>query len=67
MGPLCADRRCTAAPRCIAGLSEEGGLGLGTLGWNESVARQMTAGVGFTRFEVLNFEHPLNSTYWIQP
>ena len=49
-----------------AGLSEDGGLGLGTMGWDESVARQMTADVGFTRFEVLNFEHPLNNTYWIQ-
>ncbi len=55
--------RCTGC----AGLSEKGGLGLGTLGWNESVARQMTADAGFTRFDVLDFAHPLNSTFWIRP
>jgi hypothetical protein len=50
-----------------AGLSEEGGLGLGTLGWNEKVARQMTADAGFRQFQGLNFEHPINSAYWIHP
>jgi hypothetical protein len=50
-----------------AGLSEQGGLGLGTLGWHEKVARQMTADAGFSRFQVMDFEHPFNSTFWIQP
>ena len=50
-----------------AGLSEEGGLGLGTLGWNEKLARQMTADAGFSRFQTMEFEHPINSTFWIQP
>ena len=50
-----------------AGLSEEGGLGLGTLGWNETVARQMSSDAGFSQFEVVQFEHPFNNTFWIQP
>ena len=48
-------------------MSEEGGLGLGTLGWQEPVARQMALDAGFTRFEVLDFEHPMNNVFWIQP
>ncbi len=64
---ICAPSMPLLCRAARTGLSEEGGLGLGTVGWNESVARKMTADVGFTRFEVLNFEHPLNSTYWIQP
>ena len=50
-----------------AGLSEEGGLGLGTLGWSEKVARQMTADAGFTQFQVMSFEHQFNDVFWIQP
>jgi hypothetical protein len=42
-------------------LSEPGGLGLGTLGLPEPVARKMTAGPGFTRFMPRDFENPINA------
>lgn len=34
------------------GMSDKNALGLGTLGWQEPVARKMAAEAGFTRFEV---------------
>jgi SAM-dependent methyltransferase len=48
-------------------LSEPGGAGLGTLGFNESVARQMTATAGFTRFRRIEFDNPLNAYYEVRP
>jgi 2-polyprenyl-3-methyl-5-hydroxy-6-metoxy-1,4-benzoquinol methylase len=48
-------------------LSESGGAGLGTLGFNEAVARQTTAGAGFTRFVRHDFENPLNAYYEVRP
>lgn len=48
-------------------LSEPDGLGLGTLGFHEGVARQMTADAGFTRFKPLDFEHPMNAYYEVRP
>lgn len=48
-------------------LSEPGGAGLGTLGFNESVARKMTAEAGFTRFQRHDFENPLNAYYEVRP
>jgi hypothetical protein len=48
-------------------LSEPGGAGLGTLGFNESVARKMTAEAGFTRFKRHDFENPLNAYYEVRP
>jgi 2-polyprenyl-3-methyl-5-hydroxy-6-metoxy-1,4-benzoquinol methylase len=48
-------------------LSEAGGAGLGTLGFNEAVARRMTAEAGFTRFTRHDFENPLNAYYEVQP
>jgi len=47
-------------------LSEPGGAGLGTLGFNESVARQMTAAAGFTRFQRHDFENALNAYYEVR-
>ncbi len=47
-------------------LSEPGGAGLGTLGFNESVARQMTAAAGFTRFHRHDFENALNAYYEVR-
>jgi 2-polyprenyl-3-methyl-5-hydroxy-6-metoxy-1,4-benzoquinol methylase len=46
---------------------EEGGTGLGTLGFPEPVAREMTAEAGFTRFAVREFGNPLNSFYEVRP
>jgi SAM-dependent methyltransferase len=48
-------------------LSEPGGAGLGTLGFNEQVARAMTAEAGFTRFTRLDFENPFNAYYEVRP
>jgi 2-polyprenyl-3-methyl-5-hydroxy-6-metoxy-1,4-benzoquinol methylase len=48
-------------------LSEPGGAGLGTLGFNEAVARRMTAEAGFSRFTRHDFENPLNAYYEVRP
>jgi 2-polyprenyl-3-methyl-5-hydroxy-6-metoxy-1,4-benzoquinol methylase len=48
-------------------LSEPGGLGLGTLGFPEPVARKMTAEAGFTRFTPRDFENPINAYYEVRP
>lgn len=48
-------------------LSEPGGLGLGTLGFSEDVARKMTSGAGFTRFKRHDFDNPMNAYYEVRP
>ncbi len=48
-------------------LSEPGGLGLGTLGFPEPVARRMTAEAGFTRFAAKDFDNPINAYYEVRP
>ena len=48
-------------------MSEPGGAGLGTLGFNSEVARDMTAAAGFTRFRQLEYENSINSYYEIRP
>jgi 2-polyprenyl-3-methyl-5-hydroxy-6-metoxy-1,4-benzoquinol methylase len=48
-------------------LSEPDGLGLGTLGFPEPVAREMTAKAGFTRFTTRDFENPINAYYELRP
>ena len=48
-------------------LSEPDGLGLGTLGFPEPVARAMTAEAGFTRFTTRDFENPINAYYELRP
>jgi len=48
-------------------LSEPGGLGLGTLGFPEPVARKMTAEAGFTRFVTRDFDNPINAYYEVRP
>jgi SAM-dependent methyltransferase len=48
-------------------LSEPGGAGLGTLGFPERVAREMTESAGFTRFRPLDFGHPINAFYEVRP
>lgn len=47
-------------------LSEAGGAGLGTLGFNEAVARKATAEAGFSRFKRHDFENPLNAYYEVR-
>lgn len=48
-------------------MSESDGAGLGTLGFNEQVARKMTAEAGFTHFRKLEYENATNSYYEIRP
>jgi hypothetical protein len=48
-------------------LSEPDGAGLGTLGFSENVARKMCSEAGFTRFEPIDFGHPITSTSRLQP
>lgn len=48
-------------------LSEPGGAGLGTLGFTEPVAREMTRAAGFTRFTRHDFGNPVNAYYEVRP
>jgi 2-polyprenyl-3-methyl-5-hydroxy-6-metoxy-1,4-benzoquinol methylase len=48
-------------------LSEPNGAGLGTLGFTEPLARQMTAAAGFTRFQRHDFDNPVNAYYEVRP
>lgn len=48
-------------------MSESDGLGLGTLGFHEQRAREMTAAAGFSRFERLAIDHPINAFYVVRP
>jgi len=47
-----------------SGLSEKGGLGLGTLGFHREVAERMTKEAGFGGFEELDWESHMNSCEW---
>lgn len=47
-------------------LSTPDGAGLGTLGFNEQVARQMTGAAGFKRFRQIDYGTPINSYYEIR-
>ena len=48
-------------------LSEPGGAGLGTLGFNPAVAREMVTGAGFSHFTEHDFEDPSNMYYEVKP
>jgi SAM-dependent methyltransferase len=48
-------------------LSEPGGAGLGTLGFNPEVAERMVRAAGFTRFTLHDFEDPSNLYYEVRP
>jgi len=48
-------------------LSHPDGAGLGTLGFTEPVARDMTAAAGFTRFQRRDFDNPINAYYEVRP
>jgi hypothetical protein len=48
-------------------LSEPDGLGLGTLGFHEDVARKMCTEAGFTRFEPRDIAHAMNAYYEVRP
>lgn len=48
-------------------MSEPGGAGLGTLGLHTDLARAMTKDAGFSRFDVHDFENPINVFYEVRP
>ena len=48
-------------------LSEPGGAGLGTLGFNPEVAERMTRAAGLQRFAVHDFDDPGNLYYEVRP
>ena len=48
-------------------MSEEGGAGLGTLGFNPEVAEAMCRKAGFTRFKMHDFKDPGNLYYEVRP
>ncbi|TFG91655.1 MAG: class I SAM-dependent methyltransferase [Myxococcales bacterium] len=66
--PMAAMMYGTSVLTCMSSaLSEPGGLGLGTLGFHEPLARSMTSEAGFTRFEALDLGHPVNAFYVVRP
>lgn len=48
-------------------MSEEGGAGLGTLGFNPEVAESMCRAAGFTHFQMHDFKDPGNLYYEVRP
>ncbi len=48
-------------------LSEPDGAGLGTLGFHEDLAREMTEAAGFSRFRRCELDHPMNAYYEVRP
>jgi 2-polyprenyl-3-methyl-5-hydroxy-6-metoxy-1,4-benzoquinol methylase len=48
-------------------LSEPGGAGLGTLGFNPEVAEKMVTEAGFSRFKEHDFNDPANLYYEVRP
>jgi SAM-dependent methyltransferase len=50
-----------------SGLSHPEGAGLGTLGFSEQVARQMSRDAGFTVFKRHDFQNPVNAYYEVRP
>ncbi len=48
-------------------MSETDGMGLGTLGFPEPVARRMVMEAGFTRFKSHDFDNPINAYYEVRP
>lgn len=66
--PMAAMMYGTSVLTCLSSAcSEPDGLGLGTLGFHEGLARQMTAAAGFSRFEPIDFGHPVNAFYVVRP
>ncbi len=58
----------TSVLTCMSSaLSEPGGAGLGTLGLPEALVRKMAREAGFTRFESLELDHPVNAFYVARP
>jgi 2-polyprenyl-3-methyl-5-hydroxy-6-metoxy-1,4-benzoquinol methylase len=66
--PMLALMYGTSVATCMSSaLSEPGGAGLGTLGFDRDRAEQMCADAGFTRFHVHDFDDPANLYYEVRP
>ncbi len=50
-----------------SGLSQDDGMGLGTLGMPPTLLEPMSADAGFTRFKMHDFDEPANLYYEIRP
>lgn len=67
--PIAPLAYCFSVMVCMsAALSVPGGAGLGTLGFHEQKAREMTAAAGFRRFRPIDYEGDIfNAFYEIRP
>ena len=66
--PMAALMYGTSVLTCMSSaLSEPGGAGLGTLGLHPELLERMARDAGFTRFECLELDHPVNAFYVIRP
>jgi hypothetical protein len=66
--PMLAMMYANSVMACMSSaLSEPGGLGLGTLGFNPTVARRMASEAGFGAFRIHDFDSPANLYYEIRP
>jgi 2-polyprenyl-3-methyl-5-hydroxy-6-metoxy-1,4-benzoquinol methylase len=66
--PVLAMMYAFSVQTCMSSaLSEPGGLGLGTLGFNPEVAEATARAAGFSRFRVHDFDDPANLYYEVRP
>jgi 2-polyprenyl-3-methyl-5-hydroxy-6-metoxy-1,4-benzoquinol methylase len=66
--PMAAMMYGTSVLTCMSsGLSEPGGLGLGTLGLHAELLEQLVRDAGFSAFEPLDLGHPVNAFYVVRP
>lgn len=66
VGPLGALFHGCSVLYCMTTSLAHGGTGLGTVGFNEEVARTMTTEAGFTDFRRVPLENPFNNLYEAQ-
>lgn len=66
IGPLGALFHGCSLLYCMTTSLAHGGAGLGTVGFNEEVARTMTTAAGFTGFRRVPLENPFNNLYEAQ-
>ena len=66
--PMAAMMYATSVLVCMSsGLSEPDGLGLGTLGLHPGLARSLVEQAGFSKFDTVDFDHPVNAFYLVRP
>ena len=66
--PMLAMMYATSVGSCLqAAMAAPDAVGLGTMGFNPKMAKQMTAEAGFTRFSMHDFDDPTNLYYEVRP